>query len=266
MYSCRLQFHGGPWTECNFGVCQTYLPINMGRSPHISCFRLPPAKQYNSHLECRNRLPSTPDQFWQCLHRTLKNSKCTLNRISFNKDILLNRDTHLRDTSVNLKWCPSQEDPKNTPDNSLPKPSNTVNGKTDYVPVSINADSVVWDVGVRVFFSEEPEQDFRIPILRVNNCLIVPVVVVGMRLLLLFVLGGSSCLDLCREGMWGRGIILRGMDVQIVLLIGVVIVVYLSNTVWVNCRLWFKRRGKCSWGKMLWCKEWADRIIIRLSP
>ena len=63
-------------------------------------------------------------------------------------------------------------------------------------------------------------------ILRRNNYLVVQVVVVDMRLLRLFVRDGSSFLGSCRGGMLEHGIILRGMDVRIVFLIGVVIVVY----------------------------------------
>lgn len=65
-----------------------------------------------------------------------------------------------------------------------------------------------------------------------NNCLTVPAFVVGMLLLLLFVLAGNVCLGLCRGGISGRGITLRGMGVRIVLLIGVAIVVYVPGKTW----------------------------------
>jgi hypothetical protein len=95
-----------------------------------------------------------------------------------------------------------------------------------YVPVSINADSVVSDVGVLVFSLDGLVHVYKTLILRPNNCPAVQVVVVDMRPLRLFVLDGSSFLGSCRGGMLEHGIILRGMGVRIVFLIGVVIVVY----------------------------------------
>lgn len=95
--------------------------------------------------------------------------------------------------------------------------------------VSINVVFVVLGVGVLVSSLDALEHDSRTRILPVNNCLVVLVVVLGMRRFVFVVLDGNSCLGLCNAGMLEPDIVLRGMDVLIVLLIGVVIVAYVFD-------------------------------------